>query len=57
MNAMASGDVHVAVAGSSPIAAGVTNGVDVQVFWVLEDIAAAEALVVRDGSGIVSRKT
>ena len=54
MNAMASGDVHVAVAGSSPIAAGVTNGVDVQVFWVLEDIAAAEALVVRDGSGIVS---
>ena len=28
MNAMASGDVHVAVAGSSPIAAGVTNGVD-----------------------------
>ena len=54
MNAMASGDVHAAVAGSSPIAAGVTNGVDVQVFWVLEDIAAAEALVVRDGSGIVS---
>ncbi len=54
MNAMASGDVHVAVAGSSPIAAAVSRGIDVQVFWVLEDIAAAEALVVRNGSGIVS---
>lgn len=54
MNAMASGDVHVAVAGSSPIAAGVSRGVDVQLFWILEDIAAAEALVVRDGSGIVA---
>ena len=54
MNAMASGDVQIAVAGSSPIAAGVTRGVKVQVFWVLEDIASAEALVVRNGSGIVS---
>lgn len=54
MNAMASGDVHVAVAGSSPIASGVSRGVDVQLFWILEDIAAAEALVVRNGSGIVS---
>lgn len=54
MNAMASGDVQVAVAGSSPIAAGVSRGVDVQLFWILEDIAAAEALVVRNGSGIVS---
>lgn len=53
INAMASGDVHVAVAGSSPIAAGVSGaGLDAQVFWVLEDINAAEALVVRDGSGI-----
>ncbi|MBE8158655.1 MAG: taurine ABC transporter substrate-binding protein [Betaproteobacteria bacterium] len=54
MNAMASGDVHVAVAGSSPIAAGISRGVDVQLFWILEDIASAEALVVRNGSGIVS---
>ena len=54
MNAMASGDVHIAVAGSSPIAAAVSRGVDVQVFWVLEDIASAEALVVRNGSGIVA---
>lgn len=54
MNAMASGDVHIAMAGSSPIAAAVSRGVDVQLFWIMEDIAAAEALVVRDGSGIVA---
>jgi taurine transport system substrate-binding protein len=52
INAMASGDVQVALAGSSPIAAGVSRGVDMQLFWIVEDIAAAEALVVRDGSGI-----
>ncbi len=54
INAMASGDVHVAVAGSSPIAAGVARGLPIQLFWVIEDIASAEALVVRDGSGILS---
>ncbi len=54
INAMASGDVHIALAGSSPIAAGVSRGVDMQLFWVAEDIASAEALVVRNGSGIVS---
>ena len=52
IQAMASGDVHIAVAGSSPIAAAVSRGLPVQVFWVIEDIAAAEALVVRDGSGV-----
>ena len=52
ITAMASGDVQIALAGSSPIAAGVSQGVDMQLFWVVEDIAAAEALVVRDGSGI-----
>lgn len=52
ITAMASGDVQIALAGSSPIAAGVSQGVDMEVFWIVEDIAAAEALVVRDGSGI-----
>lgn len=52
INAMASGDVQIALAGSSPIAAGVSRGVDMQLFWIVEDIAAAEALVVRNGSGI-----
>jgi taurine transport system substrate-binding protein len=52
--AMASGDVHVALAGSSPIAAGVSQGVDMELVWIVEDIASAEALVVRDGSGIIA---
>lgn len=50
--AMASGDVQIAMAGSSPIAAGVSRGLDIELFWILEDIAAAEALVVRNGTGI-----
>ncbi len=54
INAMASGDVQIAIAGSSPIAAGVSRGLPLEVFWILEDIAAAEALVVRDGSGIAA---
>ena len=54
ITAMASGDVDIALAGSSPIAAGVSRGVPMELFWITEDIAAAEALVVRDGSGIVA---
>jgi taurine transport system substrate-binding protein len=52
MRAMASGDVQMGEAGSSPIAAAVSQGVDVELFWILEDIADAEALVVRNASGI-----
>jgi taurine transport system substrate-binding protein len=56
MRAMASGDVQIGEAGSSPIAAGVSQGVDVELFWILEDIADAEALVVRNASGIQGMK-
>ncbi len=52
--AMASGSVQIALAGSSPIAAGVSRGLNIELFWILEDIASAEALVVRDGSGIAA---
>lgn len=52
MDAMEAGDVQIAVAGSSPIAAGASRGVPIELFWIIEDIAAAEALVVRDGAGI-----
>jgi taurine transport system substrate-binding protein len=52
INAMASGAIQVAQSGSSPIAAGISRGLDIEVVWVLEDIAAAEALVVRDGAGV-----
>jgi len=52
ISAMASGQVDIAVAGSSPIAAGASQGIDFQLFWILDDINEAEALVVRDGAGI-----
>jgi taurine transport system substrate-binding protein len=52
IRAMASGDVKIGEAGSSPIAAAMSQGIDVELFWILEDIADAEALVVRNGSGI-----
>ena len=49
---MASGDVQVAVIGSSPFAAAVSRGVDMQLFWLQDDINEAEAMVVRNGAGI-----
>ena len=52
ITAMASGDVDIAMAGSSPIAAGVSRQLPIELFWIVENIADAEALVVRDGSGI-----
>lgn len=52
VTAMASGDVQIGVAGSSPVAAAVSRGVPIQVFWILDNINDAEALVVRNGSGI-----
>jgi taurine transport system substrate-binding protein len=52
ISAMASGQVDIAVAGSSPVTAAASQGIDLQVFWLLDDIAQAEAMVVRDGAGI-----
>ena len=45
---------EVEKAGSSPIAAGLSRGIDMELFWIVEDIAAAEALVARHGSGIAA---
>ncbi|MEO1271828.1 MAG: taurine ABC transporter substrate-binding protein, partial [Myxococcota bacterium] len=52
ITALASGDVQLAVAGSSPIATAVSRGVDVSLIWILEAIRENEALVVHKGSGI-----
>ena len=52
IRAMASGDVQIGEAGSSPITAAASQGQDIKLFWILDDIADAEALVVRNGSGI-----
>jgi len=54
ITAMASGDVHISLAGSSPIAAGISAGLKVELIWIVEDIASAEALVVRNGSDIMA---
>jgi taurine transport system substrate-binding protein len=51
--AMASGAVDIALLGSSPIAAGASKGLDAKLFWITEGIRSAEALVVRNGSGII----
>jgi taurine transport system substrate-binding protein len=56
IKAMASGDVQLGEAGSSPITAAASQGQDIKLFWILDDIADAEALVVRNGSGINSVK-
>jgi taurine transport system substrate-binding protein len=50
--AFASGDVPIGVLGSTGIAAATSNGVDVELFWILDNIGKSEQLVARDGSGI-----
>ena len=52
IRAMASGDVAIGEVGSAGVATAISQGMDVELFWILEDIAAAEAMVARNGSGI-----
>lgn len=52
IRAMASGDVKIGEVGSSPTTAAIAQGLDIELFWILTDIADAEALVVRNGAGI-----
>src|SRR5215472_14759038 len=54
IRAMASGDVQLGEVGSTGVATAISQGMDVELFWILEDIAAAEALVARNGSGVNS---
>lgn len=49
---LAAGRLDIAVAGSSPVAAGLSRGIAMELFWIVADIAEAEALVVRQGSGV-----
>lgn len=50
--ALASGDVPIGVLGSTGITAATTRGVDLELFWILDNIGKSEALVAREGSGI-----
>ena len=52
IRALASGSIQLGEAGSSPIAAGLSQGVDLSLLWVLDNINDAEAFVARDGSGV-----
>ena len=56
IKAMASGGVQIGEAGSSPFTAAASQGQDLQLFWILDDIGDAEALIARNGSGINSIK-
>lgn len=51
-SALASGGIPIGVIGSTGIAAAATRGVDMQLFWILDNIGHSEALVVRKESGI-----
>lgn len=50
--ALASGNVPVGVIGSTGTAAAATRGVELELFWILDNIGKSEALAVRNGSGI-----
>ena len=52
IKAMASGAVQIGEVGSAGIAAAVSRGEPLELFWILDDIGDAEALVVKNGSGI-----
>jgi len=52
--ALASGNVPIGIIGSTGITAAATRGVDLQLFWILDNIGKSEALVARNGSGIAS---
>ena len=54
IRAMASGNVAMGEAGSSPIAAAASQGLPIELFWILDDIGDAEQLVVRDGTKITN---
>ena len=52
IKAMASGEVPIGEVGSSPATAAASQGLDIQIIWLLEDIGNAEQLVARNGSGV-----
>lgn len=54
VRALASGAIQIGEAGSAPFAAALSQGVPLEIFWILDNINQAEALVARNGSGIES---
>ncbi len=54
IKAMASGAVQIGEVGSAGVSAAVSRGEPLELFWILDDIGDAEALVAKNGSGINS---
>jgi taurine transport system substrate-binding protein len=54
IKAMASGAVQIGEVGSAGVAAAVSRGEPYELFWILDDIGDAEAMVAKNGSGINS---
>lgn len=52
IRAMASGQVHIGEAGSAPVASALSQGLPIELIWILDDIADAEAMVARKASGV-----
>lgn len=52
MKAMAAGEIQLGEVGSSPLTAAATAGQGVRLLWICDDMANAEALVVRGDAGI-----
>ncbi len=52
IKAMASGAVQIGEVGSAGVSAALSRGEPYELFWILDDIGDAEALVVKNGSGI-----
>ncbi len=50
--AMASGDVQLAELGSSPLAIGTSQGLDIRLFMIAEGLGTAESLIAKADSGI-----
>lgn len=50
--AMASGDVQVAELGSSPLAIGTSQGLEIQLFMIAQGLGTAESLIAKAESGI-----
>lgn len=53
LNAINAGKLDIGSAGSPPIAAGLSLGYDIELFWILQNINFAEGLVIRNASRIV----
>jgi len=56
IKAMSSGDVQIGEVGSSPLATATSQGQDLRLVYILDDIAASDQLVARNGSGVYGWK-